>query len=497
LKCLTSECSGDIFKIIEDDGIHEVKKFQVDFTDGYFSTDNLFILSSGKFKLQASSDISETGESKEIQVQNYLKEIKITVDENPQSALKDLNINVRLLGDDGEEYIKPTIASLETNFSSYNGDTNYTTSTGTWNITCYFNLSGNFSLKVTTNESDSVEGKLEKLKIYPNLLKFSEFSEDLPTNDRHTFGYTVRVYDSSGDSVIKKPQVEVRSFVDKDHSLGGKSKVLTVDGVAKFKDINFEDSGKQKLRVTIGDQVFVYEKSFDIQSTDCSVGSGPISCTSVLIFLGLFLPFVFYNSDKSITSFPKKPLFLLIHPLTGLFFESPRNRRLSLSILLVTCELITITLIGAVYAYFDDPTEHYDKDFTDYYGRILYKGGMGWAIGQFAIIPLFFLNFFSVGNRKLAIYFYVICGIFIILCFGAMIGMTAKYCIGYSQYWTVNFLIFLLFNLVLMEVIYVIIAILIMSEKHKRNFVPFMKSPEKIEEESQFSINSDNNRVNN
>lgn len=45
-----------------------------------------------------------------------------------------------------------------------------------------------------------------------------------------------------------------------------------------------------------------------------------------------------------------------------------------------------------------------------------------------------------------------------ILYFGAMNGMTCEYCIGYSIYWTANFLIFLLFDLLVMQVIYTAIA---------------------------------------
>ena len=295
----------------------------------------------------------------------------------------------------------------------------------------------------------------------------------MPTNDRHTFGYTVSIYDSHGSEIRSDlNQIDIKSFVDDDHSLGGDSTVLSNKGVATFKKINFDDPGKQKLRATIGDEAYAYEKSFDIESTDCSVGSGPIASTSVLIFLGIFLPFVFYNTDKQVQSYPLIRLFFLIHPLTALFFKSPSMRRVSVSILLITSELIMITLIGAVFSHFDDTSQHYDKEFTDYYGRILYKGAMGWAISQAAIIPLFYLNVYSINSLKFLKIFLITCTVLIILCFGAMIGMTIKYCIGFSQYWTANFLIFLLFDLALMHVIYSIITALILPKKIRLTLSP-------------------------
>ena len=48
------------------------------------------------------------------------------------------------------------------------------------------------------------------------------------------------------------------------------------------------------------------------------------------------------------------------------------------------------------------------------------------------------------------------------LCIGAIVAMSISYCSGYSAYWTANFLIFVLIDIILMQFIYTLIAICIM-----------------------------------
>ena len=470
--CVNSNCSGKKLRLVENESVSEGDAVTIRFYYGRFTTDSLYILSSGSFHVQVISDYGE-GYSKVIQIQNYLQDIQITLDKNMPDAYMEFDVLIELFGDDSEYYIQPTHLDFITDFDYYNGEKSADIVNGYWSFSCYYNHSGNYDIEVTNNVSNSITEKFSSVKVNALVLKFSDFSKELPTNDRHTFGYTVSIYDSYEKTIRSDlNNVEVKSFVDDDHSLGGDSIITSENGIAVFKKINFDDPGKQKLSATIGDEAYAYNTSFDIASTECSVGSGPIASTSVLIFLGIFLPFVFYNTDKQVQTYPTIRIFFLIHPLTALFIKSPSMRRVSVSILLITSELIMITLIGAVFSHFDDTTEHYDKDFTDYYGRILYKGAMGWAISQAAIIPLFFLNVYSINNRKFLKIFFITCIILIILCFGAMIGMTIKYCIGFSQYWTANFLIFLLFDLVLMHVIYTIIAAIFLPKKIKSTLTP-------------------------
>lgn len=466
LECLTS-CSGKVFQILDNEENFQGDSYLTILTEGVLSIDKFYIKSSGTFKLIASSKSTTSALSSSIYIQNKVDSIEVVFDSSSVSAYKDFNVTVQLLGDDGNLYFHPTEVTLNTSLSSYNGDLSEVTESGIWEFTCFFNHSGSKFFEVSTNDS-SATGYNDSLEILPNVLKFSDFSKNLPTNDRHTFEFKVKIYDSEGLKVVtEKDPIEVVAFVDDDHSLGGKTRLNSNKGVAKFEDINFDDTGKQKLRVTIGDEDFAYYSEFDIEATDCRVGSGPIACTSVLIFLLVFLTFIFYNTDKQVQSYPKVRLLLLVYPPTALIFKSPPIRRITVVLLIISCELLMLTFIGAVYAHFDDTTQHYDKDFRDYYGRILYKGGMGWAIAQIGTIPLFYLNFWSIYNNKVLKYFLLTSALVIVLSFGAMVGMTIKYCIGFSQYWTANFLIFLLFDFLIMQPIYTMILLYLKGKRAK------------------------------
>ena len=121
ISCVSSICSGQKLKLIEDQSVSEGELITITFSYGRFSTDTLYILSSGTFKVEAVSDHG-IGFSKSIQIQNYLQDIKISIDKNMPDAYMDINVLVELFGDDGEYYIKATHLDILTDFSYYNGE---------------------------------------------------------------------------------------------------------------------------------------------------------------------------------------------------------------------------------------------------------------------------------------------------------------------------------------------------------------------------------------
>lgn len=206
-----------------------------------------------------------------------------------------------------------------------------------------------------------------------------------------------------------------------------------------------------------------------INNNSCKVGRGPIAAMSVLIFLMILLIIIFTLVDRDFKNMPYANfMFLLHYPLTSICFKQPRPRRPTLTLQLFTCELLMLALIGAFHNHFDSATQDYEAKFDDYYGRQLSRGAAGWALTQVFTVPIFFLNAFTASGKK---YYYITipaCIVISVLSFIAVVVMTTQYCAGYTTYWMANFLIFLLFDLVTLQVIYSLIISKILPGKEEK-----------------------------
>ena len=135
-----------------------------------------------------------------------------------------------------------------------------------------------------------------------------------------------------------------------------------------------------------------------------------------------------------------------------------------------------LTLIGAIYGYYDTPTTHYHKSFDDYKNVEVYKGATGWALSQVAGIPLFYFNFKATDSIKVAKITSGVMLLLMSLCTGAIIGMTVKYCLGYFVFWIINFMVFLLFDFFFAQVIYSFICLCFMSKMVKLEMESTLRS---------------------
>ena len=167
---------------------------------------------------------------------------------------------------------------------------------------------------------------------------------------------------------------------------------------------------------------------------------------------------IFIAFDREIKILPRNRKFFLDYPFTSMFIKQPGYRRSIIATQLFTCELLMLTLIGAFMEHFDSPTTGNNASFLDYYGWQLSRGAAAWALTQVFTIPIFILNAYTIHGHRTDYITNSVCFIIILISFGAVIAMTVSYCYGYTEYWIVNFLIFLLLDLFTLQIIYAILT---------------------------------------
>jgi hypothetical protein len=227
---------------------------------------------------------------------------------------------------------------------------------------------------------------------------------------------------------------------------------------------------------------------------NCDTGSGPIATMSVLVFLMILLSLVFLARDRDVEKYPRTKKLFLLYPLSSLFFEQPMRRRAVVLVQLLTTELLMLTLIGAFYEYFDDPTQKTYVDFGDYYGRQMRKGAVGWFLTQGFAIPVFVASSYMLSGKRWEWISVPLCLIVTLGCIAGMVVMTVYYCLGYTEFWIATFLMFVGFDLFTLQVIYAVImtclvdvpeALYITGDETGRSNVPEKRKEGYEEEEMQ------------
>lgn len=452
------------------DSVLILDKFQAKPTEnGVVYFDGFRVVASGDFKFKASCPDLPTAYSDSFTAINKYKRMEFSHSPVNVTANFDFSLNIDLIGEDDKPSAASSTITIVSEEDSINGETIIETYGKSAEANLWFTKYGLKTLILSSSLSTEIY-KCE-IDVLPNSIYIDPINDDeKPTNTRQTFVLNITIMDWNSENINTAHGSNKLEFsLEPSGKLEGtQTSVKTFNGVIFINDLIPSEPGDYHLVITIDDDYrYVYEKEeFNIESTSCLPGSGPISCMSVMIFLAIVLSILFYYMDKDVKNYPHlKFAPWLIHLFSSLFFTQPNRRRLLLCLSIFTCELIMLTVIGAVYAYYDSPLEHYEREFTDYYGRQLYKGGTGWALAQGGIIPIFFLAFYAIGSKDIAKICFWTCVALNFLCFGAIVGMTIKYCIGYSVYWTANFLIFILFDLIIMQPIYTVICYFLMTKK--------------------------------
>ncbi|OMJ65579.1 hypothetical protein SteCoe_37963 [Stentor coeruleus] len=212
----------------------------------------------------------------------------------------------------------------------------------------------------------------------------------------------------------------------------------------------------------------------------CETGKGPIIIMSFILFMIIALGVVLiitHGKKKEL-----KPLnrFLAIYPISSMFLPQSTLRKTTVMMQFFTSELLLLTLIGAFMIYFDSPSDYNTFSFDKYYINQLSRGVIAWALCQIYIILMFCLNCLVIQNSRFKFAYALAITISIIIiigCIGGVIAMTIKYCGGWTNLWTITFLIFTLFEWTIVDVIYSFIIWLIYRKQGS------------VYEESQYSRN--------
>ncbi|OMJ95710.1 hypothetical protein SteCoe_773 [Stentor coeruleus] len=472
--CAVKPCSGNLLE-----GINSVKT-----VEGSAPFKDLYIKSGGKFYIQAKcAEYDIIGWSKLIEVENSIAYANITLNETNQSAGFPVNVKATLIGEDNNPYVMSETVYFITKNSRYlidnprrlgqfsEGTNDGSLEDGIVSKDIYFDKTGENTVKVECKGISSDYS--DPILISESKLIISDLNP-LPDTVRREFNFFVTMKNNNQSELQTTFSVPISVEVEDEdgdlHSdiLSGVTLESTSKGIAYFSNMRFKDGGKYKIVAIFGDSIAKTEL-MEVEGPRCSVGSGPVSSMCILTFIALVFPLCLWNSDRKIKVFPPSCCScMILHPITGLFYKQPFARRSLQLLAICASELAMLALIGGLYAYYDTPLSNYDATFEDYYGRQVFKGATGWALSQVISIPLFFINFYMMekGNLKNIVIFL---SIIVIMCsFGAIVGMTAYYCIGYSIYWTANFLIYLAIDLFVMQTLFSIVAIFFMSSYLKQ-----------------------------
>ena len=190
----------------------------------------------------------------------------------------------------------------------------------------------------------------------------------------------------------------------------------------------------------------------------CDLVTAPIITMFSMIVLWIGLSLLFLYIDKDIESFNSQ-LFhcIFYHPVTGLFTKQPNQRRIAIITHITACELLLLALIGIVYDQLDKPN-YSSSGFHDFSVSEMTRGAVALLLCQVFTIPIFIANAYSISKPHILKITLPVCIAFIVLSFIAIIAMTSKYCSGYTIFWIINFLIFLLLDLTTLQVIYALLV---------------------------------------
>lgn len=426
----------------------------------------LYVKSSGIFFFKASCNkYSVSGYSKQFHIENTLKSLDAKLSTLTESTGFPIYIDITLVGEDNEFYLNQTLVEIKEKHNKIKGDTKNININGKIHAKVYFLYKGNYTFDIICGKFIK---NIENVNIKLGYLEVKKYTDKEISSD-NGLDFVLKLYDSEKNRLqynipiefmIKlSPSSKVSYKSETYYTRNGKIYTKSNFGIINVKNFYIEKGNTYEIRFQAGDIKATIPKKYNIVRPECGLGSGPISSYCILIVLCISFSIFFYYTDRKVRTLrPMRHPIMLIHPLTSFFFKQPDLRRTLLCIQVFSSELLIISTIGAVYQVFNKPENMYKQKMSDYDEKEIYKGAMGWGISQIFIIPIFFLNWWYINNRKVVKWSIGICIIVIIVCFAGVSYMTNRYCIGFSYFWAANFMIFWVFDLITAQLIYTIIC---------------------------------------
>ncbi|OMJ73255.1 hypothetical protein SteCoe_28096 [Stentor coeruleus] len=473
----------------------------------FISFQSFRIFSGGLFRLRAECmSYNVVAYSQPFLVYNDIMRINVRTSSKKIIQGYPLTLIIRIIAEDYGLYSLPSLITISSISQEIHGNYSIYNSIGIVTTNVYFLKSEEMSINITCEKVSNV---INNITIIPVVIKATNLG-NFNINKGEHLHFAVEVKTKKGKYVKNYPkdavQIVLIGDAEADKGIGyiinNKTNKTTVEinnGKAEITKFTFKSGGKVYIYFAIGNTKSNILGPYDIHFPICGFGKGPISSYSTLLFLYLSFSIFFYFKDKNVRSYKTvKFLFLFMYPLTAFWYKQPGLRRLLLCAQAFVSELLILTLIGAIYYKFDKPDTKYESDFEHFDRSQFYKGACGYALAQVPIIALFFLNFYYVNNRKYVILSILLSVILIVMCFGGVIYMTLDICIGYSTYWTANFMIFWMLDLLTFQIIYSVICMHCTPETLKK--ILKNKVPERSEENNEISVvyfNAENNQFSN
>jgi hypothetical protein len=398
-----------------------------------------------------------------IHTTNKVGSLKVNVNETKISAYQKFNVTVEIKGEDGRPYKNNATVKFDEVISNrrylLGGDVNNKV-TNFKEAEIYFEGYGKRQVRA---QSGSVIGYSKTISVEGIKIKITNFSDPLPETVRDPFEFDVYLSYANGDP-ITEIDIPIEISTSPSSTYEGVTEYKVKNGHAHISEFYVKSGGSYRIKVTAGGNSQKSSSKYNIEGIDCDIGYGPLIAMILLLVLGVIFPCFIMTVDSKQKSFNYIPIKVLaIHPLSGLCYKQPNYRRSLLMMQMATCELLMLTLIGAIYGYYDTPTTHYNRNFDDYKNSEVYKGATGWALSQIVAIPLFYFNFKAAESVRTG---KITAGVMLLLMglsTGAIIGMTIKYCLGYFVFWIINFMVFLLFDFFFVQIVYSFLCLCFMS----------------------------------
>ena len=443
-------------KLYISDGINNYEKL---IENGYY-TRNITFYDEGNHSITVKTS-EGTVAKKELEVKNSVSKISSYFNNDSVTAFFPALLTISVYGDDEKLFTNPVnLTAYYKSGASSLKKIELIVENGFKEVEIFFeDFSEDAICNLTYGYLSTYRSSSSKIQVYPNKIVLSHSSDWIPKYTEESFEFDLKIMDH------KEKQIETTygsynvsfELAGNETGLGGSQQTVTTKGgKVKVSDLFLKNTGSYQLKILCETcETFVTEE-FEIKSDYCEFSIVTLCIMGALIFLLLVCSVVFHLADKNIVDGNAEyrdylDRNRLYHPLISLFVRQPTQRRLINSVQLLVGDLSLFTLIGLIYFYYDTPSERYDKNFTDFYSRQLYKGATGWAFAQAISMSLFLFKLYSITQPKIRMYFYVTCFIVTILDTGLIIWMSVIYCKGYIMFWTVNFLIFMVIDLILIQ----------------------------------------------
>jgi Mn2+/Fe2+ NRAMP family transporter len=217
----------------------------------------------------------------------------------------------------------------------------------------------------------------------------------------------------------------------------------------------------------------------------CQFAREPIQISGILIFVALIASLVFYDNDK-VDLLVENNFFTFktFYHVSSLFVRQKKFRRLSAVFEVLSTMLVIMAVVGISIQRIDSEVSRLELDFRSFTVEAFGSGILALCCSQVLTVVNFILKYFRYSNERLDSHLIVFNFTISIIAFIAICCICASYCIGQVVDWMVNFLIFTVVQMFILEPVYSAVVYLVCKkrqiDKGKRVTMPSEVTDSKV-----------------